>query len=100
MSCKHCVKCHSFAWLNGDYCCTMRMSIMESSPDGKYISPLPIAFDAKKCEYYDERENYDSEVHNYYGGYIDFLSKYYKLPSIDDKEKILEELGYIGLKKK
>lgn len=98
--CKHCIKCHGFAWWDGDYCCTMKMALIEESPDGKFWAVFPEAFNANNCEYYDEDENYN--VSDYYNQYIDFLVEHYELnydPNhIEDKELILKELGYKNYK--
>lgn len=96
---KHCVKCNGFCWWDGDYCCTLKMAIIEQSPTGKFWAPIPSAFDANKCEYYDERENCSTENNDYYNNYIDFIEEYYELPTITDKEKLLNELGYKEYKK-
>lgn len=90
--CKHCTKCHSFAWWDGDFCCTMRMAIMESSKDGKYWAILPEAFNANNCDDYDERENYGEEVHEYYNQYIEFLRTLTTEKLTDDE--LLQKYGY------
>lgn len=58
---KHCTNCEAFAWWDGDFCCTAKMSIIEQSPDGKFWCPFPQphqkSFNAEECEGYRYSEN-------------------------------------------
>lgn len=58
---KHCTNCEAFTWWDGDFCCTNKMAIIETSPDGNFWCPFPqpnqTNFNAEECDGYRCSEN-------------------------------------------
>ena len=55
---KNCINCASFAWWDGDYCCTRFMKILQESPDGKFNNDILMSLKLNKdCKQWNKNEN-------------------------------------------
>lgn len=55
---KSCITCRHFAWLDGDYCCTKKMRILQEAAGGEFTKDILLSLKLNRdCTSYNEQEN-------------------------------------------
>ena len=74
---KNCITCKHFCWWDGDYCCTIKMNVLQKAKKGEFNETIiKVLENSKNCKSYNKSDNKIVELH--LKTFNNFLKKYNK----------------------